>query len=94
VDVLNKKRLKQKQGIISVTATLYFKNALNNHVNVTYAVDFCDNNDNVLESKQFEIFNIPPNYRFYTPDIFIYTGEDANLFDHINIKVIDYLIIS
>jgi len=48
----------------------------------------------MFESKQFEIFNIPPNYRFYTPDIFIYTGEDANLFDHINIKVIDYLIIS
>ena len=85
--------LEEGGEILSVTVTLYFKNALNNHVNVTYVVDFCDSNDNILYSKQFDIVNIPRNYIFYTPDVFTYNGEDAYLFDHINIKVTDYEII-
>lgn len=86
--------IQEDKGIIyNVVVTLYFKNLLNNIINVNYTVDFCDINNNILYSKQYRINNIPKNYIFYTPDVFSYNGENIIDFDHVNIHIVDYEII-
>ena len=86
--------IQEKNGIIyNVVVTLYFRNLLNNNINVTYVVDFCDKYDNILYSKQYSLKNIPKNYKFYTPDVFSYSGEDIGDFDHVNVRIVNYEII-
>lgn len=83
--------IKEENGeIYAVEVELYFKNILTQKINVTYLVDFCDKNDNVLYSKSFTMSYFPPGYTFSTPDIFKYDGENVVYFDHININIESY----
>jgi len=87
-------QIQEDKGIIyNVIVTLYFKNLLNNRINVNYVVDFCDKNDNILYSKPYRINNIPENYVFYTPDIFSYNGDNVIDFDHVNVHITNFEII-
>ena len=83
--------VKEENGeIYLVEATLYFKNIFNEKINVTYIVDFCDKNDNVLYSQSFTIGHFPAGHTFTVPDIFKYAGENVADFNHINIAIKEY----
>ena len=84
---------KDKEIITRVEVTLYFKNLLDEDINVEYVVEFCDKNDNVLYDKPYEIKNFPAEYTEMSPDIFLYHGENVADFDHVNIRVISYEVI-
>lgn len=84
---------KRDDEIYFVEVALYFKNNLNEIVNVTYIVDFCDTNDNVIYSTSLTLAYIPPNHKYTLPDTFSYGGKNVEHFDHININIVDYEII-
>ncbi len=84
---------KDKEIITRVEVTLYFKNLLDEDINVEYVVEFCDKNDNVLYDKPYEIKNFPAEYTEMSPDIFLYHGENVADFDHVNIRVLSYEVI-
>jgi len=84
---------KDKEIITRVEITLYFKNLLDEDINVEYVVEFCDKNDNVLYDKSYEIKNLPAEYTEMSPDIFLYHEENVADFDHVNIRVISYEVI-
>jgi len=79
-----------KEIITRVEVTLYFKNPLDEDINVEYVVEFCDKNDNVLYNKSYEIKNFPAEYTEISPDIFLYHGENVADFDHVNVRVLSY----
>jgi len=79
-----------KEIITRVEVTLYFKNPLDEDINVEYVVEFCDKNDNVLYNKSYEIKNFPAEYTEISPDIFLYHGETVADFDHVNVRVLSY----
>jgi len=81
---------KDKEIITRVEVTLYFKNLLDEDINVEYVVEFCDKNDNVLYDKSYEIKNLPAEYTEMSPDIFSYHGGNVADFDHVTIRVISY----
>jgi len=82
-----------KEIITRVEVTLYFKNLLDEDINVEYVVEFCDKNDNVLYNKSYEIKNFPAEYTEISPDIFLCHGENVAEFDHVNVRVISYEVI-
>jgi len=82
-----------KEIITRVEVTLYFKNLLNEDINLEYVVEFCDKNDNVLFEKPYEIKNFPAGYTEISPDIFSYHGENVAEFDHVNVRVLNYEVI-
>ena len=82
-----------KEIITRVEVTLYFKNPLDEDINVEYVVEFCDKNDNVLYNKSYEIKNFPAEYTEISPDIFLYHGENVADFDHVNVRVLSYEVI-
>lgn len=84
---------KDKEIITRVEVTLYFKNLLDEDINVEYVVEFCDKNDNVLYDKPYEIKNFPAEYVEMSPDIFLYHGENVADFDHVNVRVLSYEVI-
>ncbi len=84
---------KDKEIITRVEVTLYFKNLLDKLINVSYVVEFCDKNDNVLYDKPYGINNLPAEYTEMSPDIFSYRGENMADFDHVNIRVLSYEVI-
>ena len=85
--------IEENGEILYVEVTLYFRNLLDDFINVIYRVDFCDTNDNAIYSKEYNLNNIPGNYRFKTPDVFSYDGENVGEFDHINVYIVEYEII-
>ncbi len=76
-----------------VEITLYFKNILDEDINVEYMVEFRDKYDNALYNKSYEIKNLPAGYVEMSPDIFSYHGGNVADFDHVNISVPNYEII-
>jgi len=84
---------KDKEIITRVEVTLYFKNLLDEDINVEYVVEFCDKNDNVLYDKSYEIKNLPAEYTEMSPDIFLYHEENVADFDHVNVHVISHEVI-
>ena len=84
---------KDKEIITRVEVTLYFKNLLDEDINVEYVVEFCDKNDNVLYDKPYGIKNLPAEYTEISPDIFLYHGENVADFDHVNVRVLSYEVI-
>ena len=84
---------KDKEIITRVEFTLYFKNLLDEDINIEYVVEFCDKNDNVLYDKLYEIKNFPAEYTEMSPDIFLYYGENVADFDHVDIRVLSYEVI-
>ncbi len=84
---------KDKEIITRVEVTLYFKNLLDEDINVEYVVEFCDKNDNVLYDKPYKINNLPAEYTEMSPNIFLYHGENVADFDHVNIRVLSYEVI-
>lgn len=84
---------KNKGSIYNVVVTLYFKNLLNNKINVTYAVDFCDKSNNIIYNITYNLFNVFPNYRYTSPDVFSYDREKVGSFDHVNVYIVNYKIV-
>jgi len=84
---------KDKEIITRIEVTLYFKNLLNEDINVEYAVEFCDKNDNVIYYKPYEIKNFPAKYTEASPDIFLFNGENVADFDHVNVRVLSHEVI-
>ena len=83
-----------KTGIVTQAyVELRFKNILDKDINVTYAVDFCDKNDNIIYSKNYSINYFPAGYTEQLSDPFSYSGEDVMYVDHINIRLLEYKII-
>jgi uncharacterized protein YcfL len=86
--------IREKNGdIYFVEVELYFKNNLNKMINVTYRVDFCDKQDNIIYTKDFTIINLPANYQLRTPDVFTYEGNNVGRFNHVNLSIIKYDIV-
>ena len=79
-----------REIITRVEVTLYFKNLLDEIINVKYMVEFCDENDNVLYNKSYEIKNFPAGYTEVSPDIFLYHGGNVADFDHVNVRILSY----
>jgi hypothetical protein len=87
--------LKKENGeIYKVEAALYFKNNLDAIIKINLTVTFCDINDNIIHTQPYEIRRVLPNYKFVTPSIFTYEGNNVKKFDHININVENYEILS
>jgi len=84
---------KDKEIITRIEVTLYFKNLLNEDINLEYAVEFCDKNDNVLYYKSYEIKNFPAKYTEASPDTFLYNGKNVADFDHVNVHVLSHKVI-
>jgi len=84
---------KDKEIITRVEVTLYFKNLLDEDINVEYVVEFCDKNDNVLYDEPYGIKYLPAEYTEMSPDIFLYHEENVADFDHVNVRVISYEVI-
>ena len=82
-----------REIITKVETTLYFKNLLDETINVTYIVEFCNKNDNVLYNKTYKIKYFPAGYTEILPDVFSYHGENVADFDHVNIRDLNYKII-
>jgi len=76
-----------------VEITLYFKNILDEDINVEYVVEFRDKYDDTLYNQSYEIKNLPAGYEEMSPDIFSYHGGNVADFDHVNISVLNYEII-
>lgn len=81
---------KDKEIITRIEVTLYFKNLLDEDINVSYVVEFCDNNDNVLYDEPYGINYLPAEYTETQPNIFLFHGENVADFDHVDIRVLSY----
>jgi len=82
-----------KHGVVkSAEATVYFKNLLENTIDITFSIDFVDNNDTIIYNKSKTIENLPGGYTEHLGNNFYYDGENVGLVNHINIRIIDYKI--
>jgi len=79
-----------KEIITIVEVTLYFKNLLDEEINVEYVVEFCDKNDNVLYEEPYGIKYLPAKYTEISPRMLLYSGENVADFDHVNIRLLSY----
>jgi len=86
--------VKEENNVIyKVEANLRFKNIYSERINVTYTVNFCDKDDNKLYGRSFTIENMPAGYVESYGNNFVFSEDNVNNFDHININVIDYEIV-
>ena len=79
--------------IVQADVSVRFRNLLDKTINWTYAVKFCDKDDNVHYQDSLIFGNMPPRYIEQSPNIFSYTGDKANYIDHVNVHILDYEII-
>ena len=78
-------------GIITkADLMLRFKNILNETISVTFNVEFCDKNDNVLYSKPYSINSFPAGWAERSPNRFSYYGNDVADVDHVNVLIVEY----
>lgn len=85
--------VKAQGGVINkADLVVYFRNKLTQPIyNLTLAMDFCDINNNVLQSFPYEyVTEFPAGYREASPNRFSYTGSDAHAVDHVNIRITHY----
>jgi hypothetical protein len=69
------------------------KDLLDELINVSYVVEFCDNNDNVLYDEPYGIKYLPAEHTEIQPNIFLFHGENVADFNHVNIRVLSYEVI-
>jgi hypothetical protein len=84
---------KGQGGIVKkAEVVVYFRNRLTQPIyNLTLAIDFCDENENVLYSHPYEYMSaFPPGYTEASPNRFSYTRSNVYLVDHINIRITNY----
>jgi len=81
-----------KQQVVGLEFQFRMRNTLDKKIdNIEFQIDFCDKDDNVLQSSPYEYLSpFPADYYERSPNIISFDGPNLDKFDHINMYLVNY----